>query len=91
MLTCSSPWLFAAYRVLRRQSVPWHPPCALIRLILPRDLPYSGRSLVMPALLRLLRGWHDPDSFRSECLPCAVFKVRAEREAFGFEGLGIRD
>ena len=45
----------------------------------------------MPALLRLLRGWHDPDSFRSECLPCAVFKVRAEREAFGFEGLGTKD
>ena len=35
MLACGSPWLFAAYRVLRRQSVPWHPPCALIRLILP--------------------------------------------------------
>ena len=32
--TCNSPRLFAAYRVLRRQSVPWHPPCALIRLIL---------------------------------------------------------
>ena len=36
MLTCSSPELIAAYRVLRRQSVPWHPPCALSRLILPR-------------------------------------------------------
>ena len=33
MLTCSSPWLFAACHVLRRQSVPWHPPCALISLI----------------------------------------------------------
>ena len=33
---CSSPELIAAYRVLRRQSVPWHPPCALLRLILPR-------------------------------------------------------
>ena len=33
MLTCSSPWLFAACYVLRRQSVPWHPPCALISLI----------------------------------------------------------
>ena len=32
-LICSYPSLFAAYRVLRRQSVPWHPPCALIRLI----------------------------------------------------------
>ena len=33
--TCGSPKLFAAYRVLHRQSVPWHPPCALVRLILP--------------------------------------------------------
>ena len=33
MLTCGSPWLIAAYRVLHRQSVPWHPPCALVRLI----------------------------------------------------------
>ena len=36
MPTCSSPRLIAAYRVLLRQSVPWHPPCALVRLILPR-------------------------------------------------------
>ena len=35
MLTCGSPQLIAAYRVLHRQSVPWHPPCALVRLILP--------------------------------------------------------
>ena len=27
---CSSPWLFAAYRVFRRLLVPRHPPCALI-------------------------------------------------------------
>ena len=26
---CSSPWLFAAYHVFRRLSVPRHPPCAL--------------------------------------------------------------
>ena len=38
MLICSSPMLIAAYRVLPRQSVPGHPPCALISLIL------SGRS-----------------------------------------------
>ena len=38
MPTCGSPKLFAAYRVLHRQSVPWHPPCALIRLILPRSI-----------------------------------------------------
>ena len=29
---CGSPMLFAAYRALRRLSVPRHPPCALIRL-----------------------------------------------------------
>ena len=37
-LICNSPMLIAAYRVLRRQSVPGHPPCALISLI------FSGRS-----------------------------------------------
>ena len=29
---CTSPWLFAAYHVFHRLSVPRHPPCALIRL-----------------------------------------------------------
>ena len=29
---CSSPWLFAAYRVLLRLLVPRHPPCALLCL-----------------------------------------------------------
>ena len=29
---CGSPMLFAAYRALRRLSVPRHPPCALVRL-----------------------------------------------------------
>ena len=33
MPVCGSPWLFAAYRVLLRRLVPWHPPCALISLI----------------------------------------------------------
>ena len=32
MLICSSPWLFAAYHVFLRLSVPRHPPCALLRL-----------------------------------------------------------
>ena len=32
-LACSSPQLIAACYVLLRQSVPWHPPCALISLI----------------------------------------------------------
>ena len=35
MLAFSSPWLFADRCVLHRQLVPGHPPCALIRLVLP--------------------------------------------------------
>ena len=67
MLTCGSPWLIAAYRVLHRQSVPWHPPCALVRLILPVHVNYY--------FLRLLRVVINLDCC---CLflPCAVFKVR---------------
>ena len=67
MLTCGSPQLIAAYRVLRRQSVPWHPPCALVRLILPVHVDHY--------FLRLLRVVINKDCC---CLflPCAVFKVR---------------
>ena len=32
MVICTSPWLFAAYHVFHRLSVPRHPPCALLRL-----------------------------------------------------------
>ena len=64
MLTCSSPGLFAAYRVLLRQSVPWHPPCALIRLILPAAAPFLRLSRRNNSLICVFR------------LPCAVFKVR---------------
>ena len=31
-IICISPWLFAAYHVFRRLSVPRHPPCALFCL-----------------------------------------------------------
>ena len=41
MLACSSPRLFAACHVLRRRSVPRHPPCALSRLTSPN--PWMGR------------------------------------------------
>ena len=34
MCICHSPQLFAAYHVFLRLSVPRHPPCALLRLIL---------------------------------------------------------
>ena len=33
MLVCSSPWIFAAYRVLHRLWEPRHPPCALLLLV----------------------------------------------------------
>ena len=33
MSACDSPLLFAAGHVLLRRLVPWHPPCALLRLI----------------------------------------------------------
>ena len=33
MPACGSPMLFAACHVLLRRLVPWHPPCALVRLI----------------------------------------------------------
>ena len=55
MPVCGSPWLFAAYRVLLRQTVPWHPPCALVRLI----------CLRFAALLRPLRRLNGSSS---ECL-----------------------
>ena len=46
-LICSSPWLFAAYHVFHRLSVPRHPPCALFRLTCYDTLP----SVVMHHLL----------------------------------------
>ena len=55
MPACGSPLLFAACHVLHRRLVPWHPPCALIRLIflseflLRRVFKYSG-SIAFPVL-----------------------------------------
>ena len=37
MLVCSSPWIFAAYRVLHRLWKPRHPPYALLLLVAPMD------------------------------------------------------
>ena len=47
MVICTSPWLFAAYHVFHRLSVPRHPPCALLRLTCYDTLP----SVVMHHLL----------------------------------------
>ena len=43
--TCGSPQLFAAGRVLLRQMVPWHPPCALCSLIFSSLDPETNRFL----------------------------------------------
>ena len=42
MSACDSPQLFAAGRVLLRRLVPWHPPCALLRLIIPETNVFFG-------------------------------------------------
>ena len=44
-VVCTSPYIFAAYHVLRRLQEPRHPPCALIRFL---SLPYAG---ITPARL----------------------------------------
>ena len=44
MPACGSPLLFAACHVLPRRLVPWHPPCALVRLITLLRLLQSFRS-----------------------------------------------
>ena len=51
---CGSPWLFAAYRVLRRLPVPRHPPCALFSLTLCVILLFSQQfcSNCLPSLYR---------------------------------------
>ena len=46
---CGSPQLFAAYHVLHRRSVPWHPPCALLSLI------FLKTNLLLSSLLSLSR------------------------------------
>ena len=60
---CASPWLFAAYRVLRRLLTPRHPPYALSNLTIFRSDDSNATAslllerLVAVALLRLLRAF----------------------------------
>ena len=67
-LAYSSPWLIAVSRVLHRRMAPWHPPCALIRLIfsslfLLRPTLSVWLSLSASALSRLAsRSFHYPSS-----------------------------
>ena len=70
MPACGSPLLFAACHVLLRRLVPWHPPCALLRLItllrrrynFLRSIDFLNLQLVFQDFSRLLL--------------CAVVKVR---------------
>ena len=70
MPACGSPLLFAACHVLLRRLVPWHPPCALLRLItsILRLVTFfrSIDFLIATGLSRLL----------SRLSSCAVVKVR---------------
>ena len=77
-LICSSPWLFAAYRVLRRLLMPRHSPCALFRLTSSKRtslIPFSsndliaGRKLHIASLL-LLSGF---DPLRWAQIRCLFF------------------
>ena len=90
MPTCGSPGLFAAYRVLRRQSVPWHPPCALFRLICLRApaLPPLSRPLRFSrsdtsTFLRLLRSVRISFFGLRSALPTG-FLPRFPSTSFGF-------
>ena len=50
MPACGSLMLFAACHVLLRRLVPWHPPCALVRLILLRMIFRSSSILRLVVL-----------------------------------------
>ena len=101
---CGSPRLFAACHVLLRQSVPRHPPCALLRLICRRLACSSTRLLAPPpafpfALLRASRlplRLPPPSLYPftlALALPsflCAVFKVRPPPRGPPSPGLPVR-
>ena len=61
---------------------------ALASTLRSSSLDLASSSLPFLRLLRWIRG---PSDFFSECLPCAVFKVRAEHSAFGNEESGVRN
>ena len=73
---CSSPRLFAAYRVFRRPLVPRHPPCALscLTFCLQWARPIAGLFLVLHGFPFL--SFFDVFSFFLWKFQCAVFKVR---------------
>ena len=74
MPACGSPLLFAACHVLLRRLVPWHPPCALLRLItsILRLVTFTSGYFLTFSLQLVFQ------DFFLVFLPCAVVKVRAE-------------
>ena len=78
MSACDSPQLFAAGRVLLRRLVPWHPPCALLRLITLLRPTFRCR-FSLPTLTGL----------RLSFLPSAVVKMRRRSRAFSGLPCGI--
>ena len=73
-LICSSPWLFAAYHVFHRLSVPRHPPCALLRLT------FICIALHTRALIRYFVLSTDLSVF------CLLFITKTDCQLFGYLG-----
>ena len=71
ILICKSPMLIAAYRVLRRQSVPGHPPCALISLIVSAGA--TGCSDPGISASNVCRSVAAPYTSSSTRFPCSSF------------------
>ena len=84
ILACSSPWLFAAYRVLRRLLAPRHPPYALSSLTFSAAkahtfmhvFSYWYFSLISFNVFALIRGCQSPSSGDWSFFFCEVFKVQ---------------
>ena len=74
MPACGSPLLFAACHVLLRRLVPWHPPCALLRLItsILRLVTFTSGYFLTFSLQLVFQDFLSRLSF------CAVVKVRSK-------------
>ena len=70
MPACGSPMLFAAGHVLLRRLVPWHPPCALLRLITLLRL-----VTFLSGFNRKFCNWSFQDSFSSSMCGCQGARV----------------
>ena len=82
MVICTSPWLFAAYHVFHRLSVPRHPPCALLRLT------FICIALHTQALyLRYFVLFFCPQSHSQICIPLSLHYITiTDIQLFGYLG-----